>query len=285
MLKQRLFGLSVCALALSSAFGPAAADPQPKPIAPLPRTFTGRWPTDGQSARDTRWYPSPLEAKNLGLADFSFRVAGGDREVRSLGVATAPRATGKLGGDQEYPYAWRIGVHPLTNIPYGQFQIRTTFQNDCAGACRLRIENRGLHPGHHFVLSSFVFDRRRGDANVRRITVMPYPDQGYIDVAFTDNGAPVMRAAVSYAYIPDRYFSVGRRELHLRYRPGSPAPREAIGAVKHLLVGFNFEFENGDHRLGTFGIEYAPPYLSPRFSDQNTDDPWRATIVYAVLNH
>jgi hypothetical protein len=49
------------------------------------------------------------------------------------------------------------------------------------------------------------------------------------------------------------------------------------------LVGFDFEFKNGAHKLHKIGIRYAPPNLVPRFADQNTDDPWRVRIKYAKI--
>jgi hypothetical protein len=264
----------------TSMLGLVRADPQPHP-APLPRLLTGSMTGSENSKAFSRFFPA---SGFTVLSDFKLEATGGgDREISTIGAFAYPRVVnGALRGNQGFPYTWRVAVHELRGLDgpeYRKDRVEATCQNEC----RVPIPRR--RPGFQFLLTGFKLDRPERHANVRRMAVVPYPDQGYVHVRFQDNSSRKFQASVYYTYLPDRVVKVPRREARFSYRPGGPAPSALIGSEAYALVGFDFEFENGEHKLKKFGIVFDRPNLVPHFSDQNTDDPWHATVMYAALNH
>jgi hypothetical protein len=120
-------------------------------------------------------------------------------------------------------------------------------------------------------------------AHVRRITILPYPDQREVLVRFLDNGSPAFDAKITYAYVPDKYFKAVGQYQKFEYLPGATLPKKLIGYHRLALVGFDFTFLNGAHPLEYFAIVYERPNLLARFYDRNRDDPWRAEVRYELL--
>jgi hypothetical protein len=269
----------------------ALADPQPTPEPKLPHTSEGR--SYGSFSADLPGEPQGLlDTPRIGmhfLTDFSFKFDQGDRRLRKLALGFD---FGVVLG-QFMPY---VDVnHPSRNNPY-RWRVRTDFHDtlpidtdvrgscrkfdDCQGECAVTI---GARPaGHHFVLTGFQF-LRDGEANVRRISVLPNPAQKTVRVRFADNGSPRFEGEICYAYVADRWFQGSMQTARFEYQPGEPVPRKLIGRHRLALAGFDFEFENGDHHVRELAITYERPYLSARFCDQNTDDPWRAIVHYELL--
>lgn len=73
------------------------------------------------------------------------------------------------------------------------------------------------------------------------------------------------------------------RNSEVNYEPGKPAPKIEVGNGPYALVGFDLEFQNGDHKLHEIGLRYTAPYLVPKLADKNTDDPWRAKVRWVKI--
>jgi hypothetical protein len=158
---------------------------------------------------------------------------------------------------------------------------------DCLGACEVPIATP--RAGEVFVLRGFNFERRRGRSNLRRLAIVPDAGRRIVRVEFADNGALDYRVTLQYAYLDASAVAAQRHAAGARpegtRRESIDLPREPGPA---LLQGFDFEFLNGDHRIGEISILHRPPGAPPayvvRLNDQNTDDPYRAAVDYLILN-
>ena len=262
--------LTLSCLAFSAA---AQADPQPRPAEPEPTVWRG---TRAQG----RHVHSHGFSGSWALTDFLMRFRPGDKRIRHLGVQLTHKrarfAFADSGGTARYDYR-------ASGYRIYQADSKSVSKSNCRGECVLNIG--GPRAGYQFVLTGFDFSRNDGGAYVRRLYVRPNLPRGQIRVRFEDRGKPAYRVKIGYAWVRDREVRYANQEAHLRYRPGKARPRHILGSGMPVLRGFDLQFENGDHALNYIGILYKRPYLHVRFQDKNTDDPWRASIYYALLKN
>ncbi len=183
-----------------------------------------------------------------------------------------------------FGFSYRVGLYvpPLTWANNNTSQYKQAGLGDvtCEGSC-----TKPMTPppsGFHFVLSGFSVQYANENKFVRRVSILPYSSPDKATVRFKDNGAPKFYANLNGLFLPDSLFDDFKKEVTLEYTPGQPAPKVRIDGA-FALIGFDFEFLNGDHKLHTIGFQYDRPYLKPKFADKNTDDPWRVKIQYATL--
>jgi hypothetical protein len=183
-----------------------------------------------------------------------------------------------------FGFSYRVGLYepPLTWARNNTTQYKETFLGDvsCEGSCTKPMT--APPSGFHFVLSGFRVNYHNENKFVRRVSILPYSSPGQATVRFKDNGNPKFEANFNGLFLPDSLFSDFKKEITLEYTPGEPAPKVRIDGA-FALIGFDFEFLNGDHKLSTIGFKYERPYLKPKFADKNSDDPWRVKIQYALL--
>ncbi len=261
-----------------------------------------------------------LHRQNQMLAEFVLTATDGDHHVQALGIGIGrgmpvfrnePKdSTGcdwtwlgvredliKCYRDITFPASFRLGMYsaelhkqrdgtvlsgPPPNVPPAEIvSAAANTTEDCkASACTIKLPP--IPAGHQFVLSGFSLARVKGEAFVRRVSIQPVAGKPEVVVRFNDNGTPPYRASVWGLYLPDRVFKE-RKKLSFTYQPGQTPPKASIGSDVFSLVGIDFEFLNGDHKLRTIGVRYDRPYLTPVFADQNTDDPWHVEVEYVTF--
>jgi hypothetical protein len=274
----------------------ASADPKPS-APPLPKVYVGKFAGPHQVARSS----TPAV-----LSEFLLTSHGGDHHIERIGAKTGHRRTYAAFNNKSqdncqwtepssgfeaacmtsntYHFAFdsRIGLYEVPDEYVEAEAYKFTGKEvKCEGACTTSFA--APPAGFHFVLTGFEVSYDDDNKFVRRLSVLPYSTPGKLTMRFHDNGKPKFKGAVSGLFLPAAMFKVAKKEVTLTYKPGKPPPKLNLGYDAFALVGFDFEFLNGDHKLQTIGFKYERPYLVPKLADRNTDDPWRVKIQYAVL--
>lgn len=157
---------------------------------------------------------------------------------------------------------------------------------NCGKACDLQIP----HPPKNqvFVLRGFEFRRPGANQNVKKISITPMPAQGVIRLYYEGGGDAVgmtqpdfgYEARIFYSYIAPTGVSSHTTSGDLS-RANRNLSRKT-GAV--VLQGFSVEFTNGSHYLNSMSIIPGASNFTVGLRDKNADDPYRASIEYAILN-
>jgi hypothetical protein len=183
-----------------------------------------------------------------------------------------------------FDFTYRVGLYTprpfWTDGATADYEL-VSANFDCTGPCTKPLS--APPAGHRFVLSGFTVNYVNDNRYVQRVSILPYTSPGKVTVRFKDDGSPRFQGNVSGVFLPDRAFKSAKKEVTLTYTPGKPTPKLNLGYDAFALIGFDFEFLNGNHKLNTVGLKYQRPYLTPVFNDRNTDDPWRVRIQYALL--
>lgn len=196
--------------------------------------------------------------------------------------SSAAEAACKTSNTYHFAFEARIGFYEVPNA-HLQPQAFEYVTKDvtCNGGCTTSL--KAPPAGYRFVLTGFDVRYDNDNKFVRRLAVLPYSSPGKLTMRFHDNGKPKFKGSMFGVFVPASLVKVAKKEVTLTYTPGKPAPKLNLGNEAFALVGFDFEFLNGDHKLKTIGFKYERPYLVPKMADINTDDPWRVKIQYAVL--
>jgi hypothetical protein len=219
------------------------------------------------------------------LNSFFLRFTRSDHEINSLGfMPTSDRihiALADQNGDDKYNFDAVF----LSSPSVGKRRKAT---GDCDGShhpCYLPIDLPDAEKGNVFVLQGFKFKRKNtNDANVRRIMVRGNLPAKRVEVLFIDNGKTPYRAEVQFfTSVPSHYSKVGSitgsttSEPMLKLKTNKSSERT-------VMSGFDVQFDNGDHHLTELSITPSGLEIEVVLRDWNGDDPFHATIDYAVYN-
>jgi len=164
----------------------------------------------------------------------------------------------------------------------GNQSRRLTSSMVCEGSCIVPIDfPRG---GEAFVLSGFSIDQINDRSNLRKLSIRPY-NRGNMRVEFADNGSKRYRVQLHYLYIQESLVA-GRNTVSVARRQDSGERLKLVSREpgQVLLQGFEFEFLNGDHRIGEISLlADSPSSFLVKFNDQNADDPYHVEIDYIIL--
>lgn len=217
-----------------------------------------------------------------GLTSFSLKYDSGDHKIRAIGFLPAPDrvsvALADANGGDQYDF-----VANYASLPGYSGSNQVEKYCGAQNPCRIPLA-APVMPSAIFVLQGFKFWRKDGsDANVRRIMVRGSAESKSVDVAFVDDGSALYHAAVKYIYAPRNGFKHVGTTSGKRTGGAASARMDAAMAGTILVTGFDVQFDNGDHHLGNFAVKTGPGRaVEVVFNDQNTDDPFRATVDYAI---
>jgi hypothetical protein len=223
-----------------------------------------------------------LDGKALNA--FSLNFERSDHEVNAFGfLPTRDRvhiAFADQNGDDKYDFKATFMSSPSIISP-------RQASGDCDGSqkpCYLPIEVPGSEIDNVFVLQGFKFKRKgTNDANVRRIMVRANLPEKRVEVLFVDNGQTPYHAEVQFfTSSPTRYAKVGSVTGATKNNSVKLATNK--NADMTVLSGFDVQFDNGDHHLKMLSIAPIGVELEVIFRDWNGDDPFHATVDYAVYN-
>ncbi len=132
------------------------------------------------------------------------------------------------------------------------------------------------------LLDHFFFRDVNDDQHLLNLSVMPRQQlgSGVLDVAFSDNSQDKQfeyriahQRVNSSALVVNTFTDTCSGQCVRTLTPPS-------ANVEFVLVGFDFEFNNGDHHIDAIGIRYSGGQLRHWFNDQNNDDSYDVVIRY-----
>lgn len=231
---------------------------------------------------ETHLLKNGLDARALNAFRLKFDTS--DHEINALGfLPTYDRiflAMSDQNGDDKYSFDGLYMSNPAISTPR-----KATGECDGSGTvCSLAIEVGQSERGNVFVLQGFKFKRKgNNDANVKRIQVRGNLAQKRVEVLFVDGGKTPYTAEVQFfTSSPKWYRQIG--SVNGSRTSGAPGLvlKTNMPGTETLISGFDLEFANGDHHLAEVSIIPGASGIEVQFRDHNGDDPFRATVDYAV---
>jgi hypothetical protein len=207
------------------------------------------------------------------LQAFRFEFTNSDHKIKRIALLRDDRTTQFAFGDNDGndPFVASARYLPLT-----------------AEVCRVAIP---ASPDQVLLLAGFSLERFNTDYDVSELSILPYPDHGYIDVRFTRN-------LVGPGLAPETAGTVGATTIQYILAPrsrvnyygfcfdGDPScSRRLSPSEKHAIQAFRCAYAAGRRSAFLRNFAVSVSGSSPRFEfrDNNTDDAGACSVWFAGL--